>query len=1036
MTIVGAGCRNSSSSSTTSATGTGPAVATVQFVDVDGNGVDEGDLLVITFADSVFITSAEATAYVFDSTLDTLGTSPQQFQTVPGSRRVEVVLGASPSFQLSTSLINVRSSASLNVRGSSGPSVSPATASVAVLDRTATAPTLIATYYDDADLDGTINVGDTILCEFDKPIAIGGAETVAGNFATPVTLDSFGAGATLTAFTDGTTNRGALITLGTAPVLAVSGTFDSAVVSAGSPTGIMTSTPGITDVNLANTATDAISVDLGISGSRRFFTGIEASVFAGNLDSLTPNVGANGLFSPSGVHHFEGTMNVGGNSLTVDLLFVVDTENHRVLVFEGKPNGNNASATVVIGQPDLNTGLPNQSAETVASPTAATLWSPADAHFVGDSNQLYISDTGNHRVLVFDDVVDSSGALALTDGVSADRVIGQPNFTSRQANQGANAPTSRSLRSPKGIHVDDGQIAVADTGNNRVLVWSSIPSANNAAASTVLGQASFVVSLANRGGMVGGDTMSGPEDVFIDADFDVNASSGALLVADTGNHRVLVFETASPATGASADVAIGQANLTASVAATTAAGLNGPTGVHGVAGATDRIYVADRENHRTMVYSFDGALGGDVTDGEVGVAFGQADDVSGTSNQGGAPSLATMSFPTRVTFSSGSLGADLFVVDTANHRILDYLALPVANATAADLFQGQPMATSSFANGHRMHRPRAVAMNAGMLYVADTLNHRCLIYDTAPTEGDPAPNVYVGQANGEDTLANAGGSAGLATLFEPGGIATDGTRLVVADTGNNRVLIFNTIPVADGTAADVVLGQANGTTTTANSGGISGATMAAPTAIFVSGTMLFVCDQDNHRVLVFDDITTVVTGDSADRVIGQEDFVSNLPNHGGEVVADRLYGPSGVCVVGTTLFVSDTGNNRVLGWLGNPTSNGVGADFVLGQVNFFASAASSGSKRMNAPTAITSDGTGVIIADTGNHRLLHYTSVPAATHAAASNILGQLSFSGDDENQGEMSPSASSLASPMGVFFNGTDVWVADEGNSRVARFR
>ncbi|MGE3965096.1 MAG: NHL repeat-containing protein [Planctomycetota bacterium] len=1011
-------------------------MSAVHFVDVDGNGVDEGDLLVVTFDGAVYITSTEATAFVFDSTLDTLGTAPTQSQSVAGATRVEVVLGAAASFQPATSLLNVRSSSSLNVRGTSGSAASTATASLAVLDRTATAPTLVAAYYDDVDLDGTINVGDTVLCEFDKPIAIGGTETVAGNFSVPVTSDSFGAGASLTAFTAGAGNRCALITLGTSPVLTVSGTFDAGTTTAGSPSGIVTATPGITDVNLANTATDAISVDLGIKTSRRFLTGLEASLFPGNLDALTPDVGANGFFSPGGVHHFDGSMTLGGNTVNVDLLFVADTDNHRVLIFDGKPNGNNASAAVVLGQADLNSNLANQSSASAADPTASTLWSPADVHFDATSNQLYVSDTGNHRILVFDAVVDNLGTLDLTDGVAADRVLGQPTFTSRQANQGANAPTSRSLRSPKGIHVDDGQVAVADSGNNRVLVWSSIPSASNAAASTVLGQSSFVLALANQGGAASASSLSGPEDVFIDADFDANGSSGALLIADTGNHRVLVFETASPATGASADVALGQANLTATTAATTATGLNGPTGVYGVAGGTDRIYVADRSNHRVMVYSFDGAVGGDLTNGESGVAIGQADNVTGTSNQGGTPSLSTMSSPSRVTFGSGSMGSDLFVADTDNHRVLDYLALPTANGTAADLFQGQTMAASSDANGHRMNQPQALAISAGMLFVADTLNHRCLIYNTIPTAGDPAPDLYVGQANGDDTLANQGGTAALGTLSAPGGIATDGTRLIVADTGNNRVLIFNTIPVADGTAADLVLGQANGTTSTANAGGVSGARMSAPTAVFVSGTQLFVCDRDNHRVLVFDDITTVATGAAADWVIGQDDFVSNLPNHGGEVAADRLDSPGGVAIVGSALLVADTGNHRVLGWSAVPSSNGTDADFALGQANLLANAASTGTKRMSGPTGIASDGTGLLIADTDNNRVLFYATVPTTTNASPSNILGQSGFGSGTANQGSATPSASSLSSPMGLFFDGTDGWVVDQKNSRLARFR
>lgn len=1042
LLVIGAGLLGGCSSGSTSdsvnglTNTTGPQITAVQFIDVDANGVDEDDLLVVTFNEAVYITSALVNAFEFDVTIDTLGTNPQQFQTVAGSTRVEIELGSSPNFQTGISLINVRSSGNKTIRDLSGISARSTTTSVAVSDFTATAPTLLTAHYTDVDQDGTVNVGDTIIAAFDKPIAIPNGETVAGNFAAPVTGDAFGGGNSLTAFDDSAANRAAVITLGTTPTITVAGTFDAAVTTGGSPSGLQMSTPMITDVNGLNNVTDATAVDIETQGSKRFFNGSAGSVFLGNVDATSADVTANGFYSPNSSFHFNDMISVGGNSFTVDFLFVVDTDNNRVLIYDGKPNGNNANASVVLGQPDLNSNLPNQSEDTNPSPTSATLWQPTDAHFDSSENQLYISDTGNNRILVFDDVVDNFGMLALTNGTTADRVLGQLDFTSRDTNQGGNSPTSRTLNGPRGLHVADGQVAAADTGNNRVLIWSSIPSSSNEAASTVLGQTSFVDDMANQGGAAGATTLSSPFDVFIDSNYQVNNNTGAVLVADTGNNRVLVFETGSPATGAAADTFLGQGNGTTTAAATSAAGLDSPASVYGLSAATDRIYVADRDNNRVMVYSFDGGVGGDLTDGEAGVAIGQANDTTGTSNQGGTPSLATMSMPLGVSISESSTVTELFVCDTDNHRVLNFTTVPTANNTAANLFQGQPTVSSSQAKGHLMNQPSGVVITGSQMIVCDKLNNRVLIYNTVPTSGNPDPDVIVGQANLFDTLANQGGAAGLNTLRDPEWIATDGTRLVIADTGNHRVLIYNTIPAANDTAADTVLGQANGTTVTANSGGLSGATMDTPTAIAISGTQLFVCDRDNHRVLIFDDVTTVATGASADNVIGQADLVSNLPNRGTEVGATTLYSPGGVAVVAGRLYVADTDNNRVLGFNAIPTTNGPTPNFVLGQFNLNANIAQTSTSGLREPSGIASDGTGFLIADTGNNRVLYFDTLPITNNASAETVIGQLGLSSFNANQGNSVPSTTTLSSPRGVFFNGVDIWVADEGNSRVIRFR
>jgi hypothetical protein len=77
------------------------------------------------------------------------------------------------------------------------------------------------------------------------------------------------------------------------------------------------------------------------------------------------------------------------------------------------------------------------------------------------------------------------------------------------------------------------------------------------------------------------------------------------------------------------------------------------------------------------------------------------------------------------------------------------------------------------------------------LFVADRYNHRILIYNTIPTSNGASADVVIGQPNMTSNTANRGGSAGANTLYYPYGVYGDGTRLFVADRYNHRVLIYN-----------------------------------------------------------------------------------------------------------------------------------------------------------------------------------------------------------------------------------------------------
>jgi hypothetical protein len=158
---------------------------------------------------------------------------------------------------------------------------------------------------------------------------------------------------------------------------------------------------------------------------------------------------------------------------------------------------------------------------------------------------------------------------------------------------------------------------------------------------------------------------------------------------------------------------------------------------------------------------------------------------------------------------------------------------------------------------------------------------------------------------------------------------------------------------------------------TTNSSGTSASTLSRPWAIHSDGTRLFVSDYNNNRVLVWNSLPSA-SGTSADFALGQPNLVSNTSNNGG-VSGSSLSFPDGVYSSGGRLFVSDYDNSRVLVWSSMPTGNGQAANAVIGQPDLTSRSANNGgltSQSLQYPIGIYVDGTRVFIADESNFRIL------------------------------------------------------------------
>lgn len=309
------------------------------------------------------------------------------------------------------------------------------------------------------------------------------------------------------------------------------------------------------------------------------------------------------------------------------------------------------------------------------------------------------------------------------------------------------------------------------------------------------------------------------------------------------------------------------------------------------------------------------AAGGDV------FAFRRYDAQNG-------PSAEFMLSIPSPTFDVAAQNGKLVVVSQDN--VLIYDPIPTDDGT--------PFATAgegSDCDASSLFLPNSAYLTPnGRLIVADTFNNRVLIWDQLPVDGGsigPASSVLGQQdmlhcaANDDDGDGNSEDDPSQRTLSEPRAVWSDGTRLVVADTGNHRVLVWSDITtVTNGQPANFVLGQQSFELSRSNGGAIgspTAATLARPVSVDVSARgELAVTDQNNHRVLIWSEFPHG-NGLPARYVVGQSDFIHGAANdvdqtglEGSLLSAKTLKIPAGARFHGRDLVVNDQGNNRVLVW--------------------------------------------------------------------------------------------------------------------------
>ncbi|MDP7080758.1 MAG: NHL repeat-containing protein [Candidatus Undinarchaeales archaeon] len=268
--------------------------------------------------------------------------------------------------------------------------------------------------------------------------------------------------------------------------------------------------------------------------------------------------------------------------------------------------------------------------------------------------------------------------------------------------------------------------------------------------------------------------------------------------------------------------------------------------------------------------------------------------------------------------------AALLLLTTPGTAITAQLSLGLTGTPGSDL--------------HHLNSPGGVHTAAMKTYVADTLNHRVMVFDSL---GNHVLDIGTGSpGNGKEELN------------EPADVFVSNDRIYVADTGNHRIMVYSL----------------TGSQTSSFGFGLPGAgpdNFNAPSGMSVAGDRVYVADTRNHRVVV-------LTLDG--RRISQ---IGNGEAGGGELQLDR---PSRIATDPEHVYIADTGNNRIAVF--NHRGEYV-TQIATGE-------AGAGNDQLNAPRGVDVYGEQVYVADTGNNRLQVFdiNGTHITTYAGGANTDG------------------------------------------------
>jgi len=375
--------------------------------------------------------------------------------------------------------------------------------------------------------------------------------------------------------------------------------------------------------------------------------------------------------------------------------------------------------------------------------------------------------------------------------------------------------------------------------------------------------------------------------------------------------------------------------------------------------------------------------------------------IASFSGDGGQATGASLNHPYALAFNAGYL----YIADTDNYRVrriapTGIITTVVGTGVNAGTRLGGLGITSPVAS------PYGLVFDAiGNLYISEYGLDRVL-------KLDPALNLTLFAGSGEQGETGDGGSALLATLNGPSGLAMDSAGSVfVADQNGNRIRKI-----------------ANGIITTVAGSGPPGffgdgsiplnAQFAYPFGLaFDPAGRLYICDPQNHRVRRIDFSTPVI--------ITVAGGAGALGDNGAARDA-LLFTPAGAVLDGAgNFYFADSDHHRIrkitpAGVISTVAGNGTGG--------FSGDGGDARNAQLRNPQGLALDAAGnLVIADTNNNRIRRVNASGTIQTIAGSGVR---SFSGDGG-----AAVLAGLNRPIGIAFDfQSGFYIADTDNNRIRR--
>ncbi|MFN0120913.1 MAG: REJ domain-containing protein [Blastocatellia bacterium] len=428
----------------------------------------------------------------------------------------------------------------------------------------------------------------------------------------------------------------------------------------------------------------------------------------------------------------------------------------------------------------------------------------------------------------------------------------------------------------------------------------------------------------------------------------------------------------------------------------------------GIAASADgnTIYVADTGNHVIRKFTVSPAAM-EIIAGAVGSA-GFIDGIAGVSR---------LNTPSDVAINAS--GTDLYVADTANHRIRKIVLSTNTMTTIAG--NGAPGSTDAVAGSASFNSPRGLGLDGTNIYVADTGNNKVRRFiESGVTQ------TLAGDTGNQAGSDGDGGAATSALLNAPQDVAVSGTRIYIADTGNHRIRFIESGNMNAYAGTGAALTTINGTT-----GAATSINLDSPSSLIVNSTNVYFTDTGHHRVcrVTFTNTLETIAGTGVQGYDGE-----------GASTAKAMNVPVGIAIPssspGTALYVMDTGNRRLRLITNLNTISTIVSD---GSAGFGGDGGPAIQAQLNGAKAVATDNAGnYYIADTDNHRIRKVTKSGSDPNTWVIQTIagtGTASPVANDAN-GDGGPAAgATFNKPSGIAVDsGNNIYISDAGNNRIRR--